>query len=40
MIVFTKNIKVESKGEDDIIDLTADANKVVREGRAKDFHHM
>lgn len=36
MIVFTKTIKVESKGEDDVIDLTADANRVVRESKAKD----
>lgn len=36
MTVFTKVIKVETKGEDDIVDLSSDAHQVVRESRAKD----
>lgn len=36
MIVFTKTTRVESKGEDDIIDLTADAGNAIRESYAKD----
>lgn len=36
VIVFTQNIKIESQGEDDIIDLTAYAKDAVKESRAKD----
>ena len=36
MIVLNTTVRVESKGEDDIIDLTEDAARIVRESSAKD----
>lgn len=36
MIVLTKIIRVESKGEDDIVDLTAEAGDVIRESKANE----
>lgn len=36
MIAFTKAIKIKSKGEDDILDLTVHANDVIKESLAKD----
>lgn len=36
MIVFTRTIEIRSKGEDDIIDLTAIADTVITESKAKD----
>jgi secondary thiamine-phosphate synthase enzyme len=36
MVVFTKVIRIESAGEDDIVDLSSVARQVLKESKAKD----
>jgi secondary thiamine-phosphate synthase enzyme len=36
MAIFTKVIRVESRGEDDIVDLSSDAHQFLKEIKAKD----